>query len=101
VLDNLQDFLRDKRILILLDNFEQVTPAAPLVTRLLEAAPRLKVLVTSRALLHLRGEYDFPVPPLGLPDPRQLPPLEWNRCWSTSRCGCSSSGRRTCGPTLS
>jgi predicted ATPase len=59
-----------------LDNFEQVIDAAPLVTDLLTAAPRLKVLVTSREVLRLSGETDYPVPPLSLPDPKRLPPLE-------------------------
>jgi predicted ATPase/predicted Ser/Thr protein kinase len=55
--------------LLVLDNFEQVVEAAPLVTALLEASPSLKVLVTSRAVLHLYGEHEFPVPPLALPHP--------------------------------
>ena len=74
LVENLQDYLRDKQLLLLLDNFEQVLPAAPLVSELLAAGPRLKVLVTSRAVLHLSGEYDYPVPPLNLPDPGRPPP---------------------------
>ncbi|MGH9629257.1 MAG: ATP-binding protein, partial [Bryobacteraceae bacterium] len=62
--------------LLLLDNFEQVLPAAPLLTALLAASPLLKMLVTSRAVLDLSGEYEFPVPPLPTPDPKQLPALE-------------------------
>ena len=50
--------------------------AAPLVTEMLTAAPRLSVLVTSRAALHLYGEHEYVVPPLALPDPKRLPPLE-------------------------
>jgi predicted ATPase/class 3 adenylate cyclase len=69
VLDALVDHLSDKRLLLLLDNFEQILSAAPVVAELLGAAPGLKVLVTSRAVLHLRGEHEFPVPPLGLPEP--------------------------------
>jgi predicted ATPase/class 3 adenylate cyclase len=72
----LVDFLGDKRLLLVLDNFEQLLEAAPLVTGLLAACPNLKVLVTSRATLHLYGEQEYPVPPLELPDPRHLPPLE-------------------------
>ncbi len=69
VRDALVDYLSDKRLLLLLDNFEQILAAAPVVADLLGAAPGLKVLVTSRAVLHLRGEHEFPVPPLGLPEP--------------------------------
>ncbi len=72
----LKEYLREKQLLLVLDNFEQVIDAAPLVTELLTIAPRLKVLVTSRETLHLYGETDFPVPPLSLPDPKRLPPLE-------------------------
>jgi len=67
LLDGLYDYLRDKHMLLLLDNFEQVSPAAPVIAELLAAAPRRKVLVTSRAVLHLYGEREFAVPPLGLP----------------------------------
>jgi predicted ATPase/DNA-binding SARP family transcriptional activator len=73
---SLEDELRDKRLLLVLDNFEQVLDAVPLVGQLLAACPRLKVLVTSRAMLHLYGEHDFPVPPLMLPVRRPLPPLD-------------------------
>ena len=62
--------------LLLLDNFEQVVSAAPLLTALLASSPRLKMLVTSRAMLDLSGEYDFPVPCLPTPNPKQLPPFE-------------------------
>jgi predicted ATPase/DNA-binding winged helix-turn-helix (wHTH) protein len=64
----LKRYLRDKEVLLLLDNFEQLLRAAPLVTELLATCPQLKVLVTSRAVLHLQGEYEFPVQPLGVPD---------------------------------
>jgi predicted ATPase/class 3 adenylate cyclase len=73
---SLSQFLADKQLLLLLDNFEQVTPAAPLVADLLAAAPRLTVLVTSRIALHVAGEQEVPVPPLTVPDPNHLPPLE-------------------------
>jgi predicted ATPase/class 3 adenylate cyclase/DNA-binding XRE family transcriptional regulator len=72
----LKRHVRDKQLLLVLDNFEQVNDAAPLVAELLETAPRLKALVTSRACLQIYGECEFPVPPLALPDPRRLPPLE-------------------------
>src|SRR5262249_48286501 len=69
--DSLQDYLRHKQLLLVLDNFEQVADAAPLVGELLAGVPELKVLVTSRATLHLAAEHECPVPPLALPDPRQ------------------------------
>jgi predicted ATPase/class 3 adenylate cyclase len=72
----LRDYLRDRHTLLLLDNFEQVLGAAPLVTELLTAAPNLKVLTTSRTLLRLYGEYEFAVPPLEVPDPRRPQTLE-------------------------
>jgi non-specific serine/threonine protein kinase len=68
LISRLKDFLADKQLLLVLDNFEQVTEAAPLLGELMGAAPRLKLLVTSRALLHLYGEHDFRLPPLDLPD---------------------------------
>ena len=71
LLSCLEDYLRPRRLLLLLDNFEQVLSAVPLVTGLLAAAPSLKLLVTSRTVLHVRGEQVFPVPPLPLPDCHQ------------------------------
>lgn len=61
---------------MLLDNFEQVASAALLVTELLENCPRLKILVTSRTPLHVRGEKEQPVPTLALPDRKSLPDVE-------------------------
>jgi predicted ATPase/class 3 adenylate cyclase/DNA-binding CsgD family transcriptional regulator len=72
LLERLKAYLRSKQLLLLLDNFEQVLAAAPLVGELLAAAPLLKVLITSRAALHLYGEQEFLVPPLELPEPRRL-----------------------------
>ncbi len=72
----MKSYLREKQILLLLDNFEQVLDAAQLVAELLAAAHRLKVLVTSRAALHLYGEHEFAVPPLALPDRGSMPTLE-------------------------
>jgi predicted ATPase/class 3 adenylate cyclase len=74
--DQLKDHLREKQMLLVLDNFEQVIDAAPLISDLLTAAPRLKVLVTSREVLRLSGETDHQVPSLSLPDLKRLPPLE-------------------------
>jgi len=68
--------LREKRALLLLDNFEQVARAAPLVTDLVRACPRLVVLVTSRAALRVQGEQEYVVPPLALPDPAPSRPPE-------------------------
>jgi predicted ATPase/class 3 adenylate cyclase/DNA-binding CsgD family transcriptional regulator len=75
LLDLLKGYLHDKHILLLLDNFEQVVSAALQVADLLVACPQLKVIVTSRAVLHVRGEQEFPVPPLAVPDPKHLPDL--------------------------
>jgi len=74
--EQLEDYLREKQMLLLLDNFEQVIDAARLVADILTAAPRLKVLLTSREVLRLSGEADYPVPALSLPDPKGLPSLE-------------------------
>lgn len=68
LLESLKDYLRDRCTLLLLDNFEQVLPAGPLLSDLLSAAPDLKILITSRAPLQLRGEQEYPVPPLQLPE---------------------------------
>jgi predicted ATPase/class 3 adenylate cyclase len=72
LIETIKDSLRDQDILLLLDNFEQVTDAAPLVTELLSATPRVRTLVTSRAVLHVRGEHEFAVQPLRIPDPADL-----------------------------
>jgi predicted ATPase/transcriptional regulator with XRE-family HTH domain len=74
-LDFLKASLIDKHLLLLLDNFEQVVDAAPLLGELLVACPKLKMLVTSRTVLHIRGEHEFPVPPLPVPDLAHLPDL--------------------------
>jgi predicted ATPase/transcriptional regulator with XRE-family HTH domain len=63
----LGDELRDKQMLLVLDNFEHVLAAATLVGQLLAAAPRLKILTTSRRALHIYGEHEVPVAPLALP----------------------------------
>ena len=76
LLDSLRDFLRAKHLLLVLDNFEQVVDAAPDVAALLVTSPQLAVLVTSRIALRLRGEHEYAVPPLALPDPHHLPPLD-------------------------
>ncbi len=73
LLDLLKTSQRDKQRLLVLDNFEHVIAAAPLLAELLEACPDLKLLVTSREVLRLRGEHQCVVPPLALPDLKHLP----------------------------
>lgn len=68
----LGNYLYDKRLLLVLDNFEQVLMAAKDIAAVLKLATSLKVLVTSRARLHIYGEYEFIVSPLEVPDLRQL-----------------------------
>ena len=63
----LKTYLRAREMLLVLDNFEQVIAAAPIVTELLASSAKLKVLVTSRALLRLSNEHGFALQPLGLP----------------------------------
>ncbi len=75
LLDRLKEHLRERQLLLVLDNFEQVLAAAPLLADLLAAAARLEILVTSRAALRISGECEFPVAPLALPDLRNLPPV--------------------------
>ena len=66
-LDRVIAYLRDKRALLVLDNFEQVVDAATVVGRLLRETAGIKAIVTSRVILRVYGEQEFPVPPLGLP----------------------------------
>ena len=75
VLDTVTDALRDRDMLLVLDNFEQLQDAAPAVATILAAAPKLRVLVTSRGRLHVRGEEEYPVPPLRIPDAAHLPTI--------------------------
>jgi predicted ATPase len=70
----LAEHLRDKQLLLLLDNCEHLLAAAPQIAALLAGAPGLRVLATSRAALNLHGEHTLPVPPLPLPDLARLPP---------------------------
>jgi predicted ATPase/class 3 adenylate cyclase len=75
-LQRVLEHVRGKRMLFVLDNFEQILPAAPTVSALLASGPDLKVITSSRAPLRISGEQEFPVPPLELPDPERLPSLE-------------------------
>ncbi len=75
LLDQLHVFLRQKHVLLVLDNFEHVVSTATQVADLLGTCPRLKVLVTSREPLHVQVEYEFPVPALAFPDRTHLPSL--------------------------
>jgi len=71
--EHLGEYLRDKLILLVLDNLEQVVAVAPMIARLLIACPWLKILATSRTALRVRAERQYHVPPLGLPDLARLP----------------------------
>ncbi|MCE7982440.1 MAG: transcriptional activator domain-containing protein [Caldilinea sp. CFX5] len=71
----LADYLRDQESLLVLDNCEHLLAAGPAISALLAAAPKLRILATSRAALNLHGEHTLPVPPLPLPDLAHLPPL--------------------------
>ena len=66
--ESVTEHLRERRLLLVLDNFEQLLPAAPFVGDLLAAAPRLWILATSRAPLRLAAEREYPVPPFDAPD---------------------------------
>jgi predicted ATPase/DNA-binding CsgD family transcriptional regulator len=67
-LKEVQRFLQDRHLLLVLDNFEQVASAAPWIEDVLQTCPQTKALITSRTALHLQGEHEFPVLPLSLPD---------------------------------
>ena len=74
--DLLADYLAPRSVLLLLDNFEGVESSAPTVAALLATCPRLTALVTSRAVLRISGEHQFPVQPLSLPEPSTTMSLE-------------------------
>jgi len=79
VLESLKDELREQEVLLLLDNFEQVLEAAQQIAELRAGCPKLKLLVTSREVLHLYGEHEFGVPPLSLPPRPPHPPTPFPR----------------------
>src|SRR5258708_4649471 len=68
--------LAERHLLLVLDNFEQVLAAAPQLTQLLAACPKVRALMTSRAVLRVRGQHELVVPPLALPDLAHLPPVD-------------------------
>ena len=76
--ENMKDYLGglDQPMLLLLDNFEHLVSAAQVISDLLSAGPKLKIVVTSQSPLHVYGEHEFPVPPLALPDPKSSLPLD-------------------------
>ena len=76
VIETVADYLKHKQVLLILDNFEQVVEAAPVVSDLLRAAPGLKAIVTSRVSLLVGGEHEYLVPPMSLPDPERLPVVD-------------------------
>jgi predicted ATPase/class 3 adenylate cyclase len=76
IVESLKEYLHSKSMLLVLDNFEQVISAAPLVSELLSVCGKLKILVTSREGLRITGERLYAVPPLALPDLKQLPALD-------------------------
>ena len=67
LLETVKDYLRDQQLLLVMDNFEQLVSAAPVLADILADAPRLKILASSRVALNLHTEREFPVPPLELP----------------------------------
>ncbi|MFZ0704410.1 MAG: protein kinase [Candidatus Korobacteraceae bacterium] len=76
--ENLKDYLGglNQPMLLLLDNFEHLVSAAPVISEMLSVARQLKIVVTSQSPLHVYGEHEFPVPPLALPHPKSLPALD-------------------------
>jgi non-specific serine/threonine protein kinase len=84
LVETLKHVLRERQTLLILDNFEHLLLAAPLISELLSAAPPLKVLATSREALHVYGEQEYTVPPLELPDPDNLDPMALARCESVA-----------------
>jgi predicted ATPase len=75
-LDSLKETLHSRQLLLILDNFEHLAEAAPLLVELLRSTPALRLLVTSRAVLRVYGEQEFPVVPLPTPDLDDLPTIE-------------------------
>jgi len=76
LIDTLRNNLQGKQMLLLIDNFEQVVEAAPHIANLMEACPSIKFIITSRMPLHVRSEKELFVPPLAMPELKQLPDLQ-------------------------
>jgi predicted ATPase/DNA-binding CsgD family transcriptional regulator len=82
LVEHLADHLRDRKLLIVLDNFEHLLTAATVVAELLSRAPDLRILVSSRSPLRVSGEQECPVPPLALPQQAPVPPATLAACES-------------------
>ena len=91
LIDHLAGYLADRKLLIVLDNFEHLLDAVPIVTELLRRTRYVRILVSSRSPLRLSGEQQCPIPPLALPD--QLVPASPRRWRPVNRSGCLASGR--------
>jgi predicted ATPase len=76
LLENVKDYLRDKQMLLIMDNFEQLVSIAPIVAEILAPAPQLKIITSSRIALNLHGEREFQVPPLERPQAENESALE-------------------------
>jgi predicted ATPase len=76
ILEQLIEHLRDQQCLLLLDNFEHLLPAVEMVSRILVSCAQSKILVTSRATLHISAEHEYPVVPLAVPTPQHLPEVD-------------------------
>jgi predicted ATPase/class 3 adenylate cyclase len=76
ILETVKARLRDKELLLIVDNFEQLVAAGRVIEEMVSAAPKLKVLITSRVVLSLRGEHEYAVPPLGPPNPESVSDLD-------------------------
>jgi class 3 adenylate cyclase len=100
LLAELQQQLHHQRVLLVLDNFEQVMAAAPTAVELLSGCPKLKLLVTSREALHVRGEHLYAVPPLSLPLAGRERPTAAELAGYERPCSCSSSAPRQSDPTF-
>ena len=93
LVEHLASYLRDRKLLLVLDNFEHLLAAAPVVAELLAPARALRIVVSSRSPLRVSGEQECPVPPLAVPPQDALTTARVRRR-DVNRCGCSPSGQR-------